>query len=109
MRLRLFQAGLPRPVPQIRIRDASGRAVYRLDLGYPDQRVGIEYDGEEYHAATSAQHCADLRRRQDLRDRFGWEVLGPHRGDVLGRRNDLERVTADMIEFTGPLLARQEW
>jgi len=109
LRLRLFQAGLPRPVPQISIRDASGREVYRLDLGYPGKQVGIEYDGEAHHFATSAQHRADLRRRQELLARFGWDVVGVHRGDVLGRRNDLERATADMIEFTGPLLARQEW
>ena len=109
LRLRLVEAGLPRPVPQISIRDATGREVYRLDLGYPEQRVGVEYDGDAHHFATHAQHVADLRRRDDLRRRFGWEVIGVHRGDVLGRRADLERATGEMIRFPGPLLARREW
>ena len=109
LRLRLFQAGLPRPVPQVSIRDATGREVYRLDLGYPSQRVGIEYDGEAHHFATAAQQQADAHRREDLWRRFGWSVVGAHRGDVLGARNHLERAVADMLGHEGPVLARQAW
>lgn len=109
LRLRLFQAGLPRPEAQITVRDHAGREVYRLDLGYREQRIGIEYDGEEHHFRTSAQQRADTRRREDLARRFGWQVVGVHRGDVLGSRNHLERAVADMIGFDGPLLARQVW
>ncbi|MCM0640446.1 hypothetical protein [Cellulomonas wangsupingiae] len=109
LRLRLVEAELPRPTSQISIRDATGREVYRLDLGYPEKRVGIEYDGEKFHNATHAQVVADERRRQDLTRRFGWTVIGVHRGDVLGRRNDLERTVAGLIGFEGTVLARQQW
>lgn len=109
LRLRLFQAGLPRPVPQISVRGRDGREVYRLDLGFPEERVGIEYDGETHHFMTAEQQRADLDRRDDLQRRFGWRVVGAHRGDVLGQRNHLERAVADMIGFGGPLLARQTW
>ena len=45
MRLRIVEAGLPRPQVAIEIRDSDGRLVYRLASGYPEQRVGLEYDG----------------------------------------------------------------
>ncbi|GIG39716.1 type IV toxin-antitoxin system AbiEi family antitoxin [Cellulomonas phragmiteti] len=109
LRLRLVEADLPRPEAQIRIRDAAGREVYRLDLGYPSVRVGVEYDGEEFHHARHAQEVADDERRRDLAQRFGWTVIGVHRGDVLGRRNDLERTVAGLIGFDGSVMARQTW
>ncbi|MBO3087321.1 type IV toxin-antitoxin system AbiEi family antitoxin [Cellulomonas dongxiuzhuiae] len=108
LRLRLFEAGLPRPEAQISIRD-GGREVYRLDMGYREARVAVEYDGEAHHHMTAAQQTVDERRRADLHRRFGWHVIGVHRGDVLGRRNDLERTVAGLIGHTGVLLARQEW
>ncbi|MBO9567235.1 MAG: hypothetical protein J7503_00285 [Cellulomonas iranensis] len=108
LRLRLFEAGLPRPEAQISIR-RGGREVYRLDLGYRDARVGVEYDGDEHHHRTVAQRRADERRRDDLRIRFGWTVIGVHRGDVLGSRNALERAVAELIRHDGVVLARQRW
>lgn len=109
LRLRLVEADLPRPTAQIRIRDRHGREVYRIDMGYPKARVGVEYDGEEFHHRTGAQLMADERRRHDLQTRFGWTVIGVHRGDVLGRRNYLERTVAGLIGFEGIVLGRQEW
>lgn len=109
LRLRLVEADLPRPEPQVSIRDERGREVYRLDLGYRDRRVGVEYDGDEFHHRTAAQHVADERRRHDLQVRFGWTVLGAHRGDVLGHRNDLESAVAGLIGFERVVPARQPW
>ncbi|UZN05064.1 type IV toxin-antitoxin system AbiEi family antitoxin [Cellulomonas sp. S1-8] len=109
LRLRLFEAGLPRPEAQISIRDDRGREVYRLDMGFRDARVGVEYDGETFHRATIQQRMADERRRDDLERRFGWTVIGVHREDVLGRGNALERAVGDLIGFEGIVMARQEW
>lgn len=109
LRLRLSEAGLPRPVAQVSIRDDDGREVYRLDLGYPARRVGIEYDGDEHHFTTSEQHRSDARRRDDLWRRFGWQVVGVHRGDVLGSGNRLERAVADMIGHEHPVPVRRFW
>ncbi len=109
LRLRIFEAGLPLPEPQISIRDRHGREVYPLDMGYRDQKVAIEYDGEAFHHSSAEQQRSDLHRRDDLERQFGWTVVGVHRGDVLGRRNDLERTVAELIAFDKPVLARQQW
>ncbi len=47
LRLRIVDAGFPRPVVQIEVLDADGRCVYRLDLGWPDRRLAVEYDGQD--------------------------------------------------------------
>ncbi len=109
LRLRLLQAGLPRPDVQIEITDVSGRVVFRLDSGYPEARVGIEYDGDQFHYATTAQRQHDEARRSLLKSRFGWDVVGAHRGDVLGMSPQLERAVAEMVAFEGVLFGRQHW
>lgn len=50
-RLRLLDAGFPRPQAQIVIDDREGRQVWRLDMGYEEKRIGIEYDGREFHSS----------------------------------------------------------
>jgi hypothetical protein len=70
VRLLIVLAGLPKPEPQLIIRDRSDRIVARADLGYEAARFLIEYDG----ALHWEQRRADDRRRDLLRD-LGWEVL----------------------------------
>lgn len=70
VRLLLILAGLPRPESQIIIEDDGGNFIARADLGYPDKRVLIEYDG----AWHFTQRAADERRRQAMRD-LGWTVI----------------------------------
>ena len=105
MRLRVLDAGLPRPQVQIRIED-RGRQVYRLDAGYAELRVGFEYDGEPYHALTPQQAAADEARRDDLLRRFGWTVIGATRAQVLGARPAVEVLVADLIGWTRQLHRR---
>lgn len=52
-RLVIVRASLPRPFAQYVVRDESGVFCGRLDLGYPLNRLGIEYDGA-WHAAQPA-------------------------------------------------------
>lgn len=47
-RLVLIDAGLPRPETQIMVYDEYGEFVARVDMGYRDLRVGIEYDGPQH-------------------------------------------------------------
>ncbi|WP_350339745.1 hypothetical protein [Actinotalea lenta] len=105
MRLRIVDAGLPRPEVQIPV-VLGGRELYRLDAGYPELRLGFEYDGEEWH--RGAQIAADEARRDDLLHRFGWTVVAATREKVLGARPAIERVVADLIGWAGPV-ARREW
>ena len=67
----LIAAGLPRPVQQHRVR--VGRRTYKLDLAYPNRRIGIEYDGWPTHGTRSA-FDADRIRDIDIED-ADWRIL----------------------------------
>jgi hypothetical protein len=62
LRLRILEAGFPRPEAQEPMLDPDGREVYRLDLGDTRRRVGFEYDGEEFHSSREAKHHDETRR-----------------------------------------------
>jgi very-short-patch-repair endonuclease len=63
LRLVLIDGKLPRPEPQLWVHDRSGVPRFRLDLGYEEPKVGIEYDG--------VSHIDRERLRYD-RDRGNW-------------------------------------
>jgi very-short-patch-repair endonuclease len=62
LRMVLVLGGLPRPQAQISIYDKDGQFVARLDLYYPDQRLGIEYDGGDHRFSLAE----DNRRQNKL-------------------------------------------
>ncbi|MBB1500975.1 hypothetical protein H5397_05945 [Propioniciclava sp. MC1683] len=72
LRLLIVLAGLPEPEVNIKIRDERGDVVRRIDMGYSDQKVGIEYDGKQ-HATSRHQYAADVRRREELAA-LGWRL-----------------------------------
>jgi hypothetical protein len=72
-RILLLAAGLPRPIAQIRIDDDYGRPVYRLDMGWPQCRVAIEYDGAQ-HWTDPAQRARDIERLEFLAARE-WTIV----------------------------------
>jgi hypothetical protein len=69
LRMLLINAGLPRPKPQHEVRDRWDTLVGRLDLAYPDVRLGVEYDGADHWK----QRREDDRRRAAIRA-CDWEV-----------------------------------
>jgi hypothetical protein len=71
LRVRLAGAGLPPATPQCPVTVASGVPLH-LDLGWPDYRVGLEYDGQ-WHASADQLHRD--RRRLNLLLGAGWIVL----------------------------------
>ncbi|OHV02265.1 DUF559 domain-containing protein [Mycobacterium talmoniae] len=81
-RLVLIDAGLPKPETQIVVRDQYGGFVARVDMGYRELKVGIEYDGP--------QHWTDPKQRQRDIDRqvalaaLGWVII---------------RVSADLLRY----------
>ena len=87
LRLILIEAGLPRPQTQIPVSDGYGKVFAYLDLGWPDIRVAVEYDGEQ-HRTDRQQYVWDLRRQERL-ERLGWIVVrvvgGGRPEDVLRR------------------------
>ncbi len=73
VRLLLIRAGAPVPQTQIPIRNASGRVVRRLDMGWPAYRVGVEYDGQQ-HWTDAAAHAEDIYRLDFLAEQ-GWIII----------------------------------
>lgn len=89
-RLVLIDAGLPRPQTQIRVFDEYGDFVARLDMGYPELRVGIEYDGPQ-HWTDAGQRDRDIDRHTALLD-LGWTIV---------------RVSSDLLRYRqGTFVAR---
>ncbi|MFB6721399.1 endonuclease domain-containing protein [Kribbella sp. NPDC056345] len=87
LRLRLFDAGFPRPELQVPVDR------YRLDLGYPDhpidgRRLGLEYDSDAWHS-SNRQQIRDATRRTDL-ERIGWHIIPIRRPDIWGSYPALE-------------------
>ena len=73
LRLLLVWAGLPRPVTQIPVCNEWGRVVRRIDMGWPEQMVGAEYDGEQ-HFEGPADYANDIIRLEFLANR-GWTIV----------------------------------
>jgi hypothetical protein len=71
LRLVLVDAGLPRPVTQIRVTD--GHLVAYLDIGWEEPMVALEYDGDQ-HRNDRRQYVKDIRRAEIV-DRLGWHVI----------------------------------
>ncbi|MGW1060977.1 DUF559 domain-containing protein [Micromonospora rubida] len=71
LRLVLIDGGLPAPEPQIWVLDGDGVARYRLDLGYRERRVGIEYDGLSHLDRDRLRHDRD---RANWLDAEGWTM-----------------------------------
>jgi len=90
LRLLIVLAGLPEPVVNFEVVDDHGRARYRIDLSFPAQKLGIEFDGR-HHIEREDQWVGDLLRREDLEAddwKFVVVVSSQFYGDpatVLGR------------------------
>jgi very-short-patch-repair endonuclease len=65
-------SGLPAPVHQFPV-DVGARRRY-LDLAYPAERVGLEFDGFAEHGLIRSTFDDDRMRENDLR-LAGWLVL----------------------------------
>ncbi|PRZ41729.1 hypothetical protein CLV47_10888 [Antricoccus suffuscus] len=99
MRLRVIDAGFPRPDLQICINDRNGVEIARIDMGYKSLRIASEYDGKEFHTST-ADREHDEQRRDYLHELEGWrfvvgdkrKILGPDAGFelCLGKWLDIE-------------------
>lgn len=73
LRLLIVLAGLPEPMVDHRVYSDHGKLLYRLDLAYPDCKLGVEYDGRQ-HAESDAQWAHDLQRREYF-DSAGWRLV----------------------------------
>jgi hypothetical protein len=80
LRALLVLAGLPRPDAQVEVADGHGHFIGRLDLYYPAQRLGLEYDGDTHRERLVADN-----RRQNRLLSAGYRLLRFTAADVYKR------------------------
>lgn len=73
LRLLLVRSGLPKPATQIPVTDEWGRVRRRIDMGWEDALVGVEYDGEQ-HWQDPLAYAADIERLEFLAA-CGWTIV----------------------------------
>lgn len=79
LRLVLQKNGLPEFRPSCPLLDGAGRPVVWADLGCPEFRTCVEYDGE--HHLTREQQLRDHNRDLLVRE-FGWHQVKVSSGDM---------------------------
>jgi hypothetical protein len=94
--LRLRDAGYPPPKPQYWVYDHKGRRIARLDHAYPQHRIGIEYDGAEFHDHDEDRDD-DGTKRKYLRKTLGWRLLVNRKDDILGKEDSFERQVGEYL------------
>jgi very-short-patch-repair endonuclease/predicted transcriptional regulator of viral defense system len=79
--------GLPEPVTQHEVYDATGRFLGRVDLAWPAARLAVEYQSLAHHS-TELERAADRRRLHHLR-MAAWTVVEVMPVDVRERWADV--------------------
>jgi hypothetical protein len=84
---RVVDLGFPIPEANLPVLDIDGRELYRLDLGWRELKIGLEYNG---YAAHVGKEEADEGRRGDLKRR-GWRMVDADTDDLqMGSRLEKE-------------------
>jgi hypothetical protein len=86
-RLALIDAGFPAPHTQIPVLDAGGFLLARIDMGWEEWFVGVEYDGVQ-HWTDGAQRTRDIDRLAELAD-CGWTIIRVSCDMLRNRRGTL--------------------
>ncbi|WP_226831349.1 hypothetical protein [Brevibacterium sp. FME17] len=73
LRLWMLAVGLPEPVVHPRVHCRLLNRVVEPDLGYPDEKLAVEYEGE-HHLRSKSQWNSDIDRDEGLRHE-GWTVI----------------------------------
>lgn len=85
-RLAIVSAGLPRPRTQIAVHNEWGAVLARIDMGWEQWRVGVEYDGAQ-HWTDPRIRARDIDRTAEL-ERRGWRIIRVS-ADLLRNRPDI--------------------
>lgn len=72
-RLVLIEGGLPTPKTQIVVRNVWGAVLARIDMGWEDWLVGVEYDGAQ-HWTDPRVRARDIERAAEL-ENLGWRLV----------------------------------
>jgi hypothetical protein len=76
----LREWGFPEPVRQYVVRTNDGQFIAQVDLAFPEYRVAIEYDSDEWHGGRGVSE-RDASRRRKLQV-VHWQTVTATRTDV---------------------------
>ncbi len=112
-RLRLIEAGLPAPTPQIPIRVPGRKNALRVDLGWEELegklvRVAAECDSDTWHPLAGPKAEADRVRRQRIRGQ-GWRVLSIRFHMLRGLEPNFEVELARLLGVQLRVKERRRW
>lgn len=96
LRLAIVDAGLPEPEVNRAVYDDAGEWVGTPDLGYFEQRVAIQHEGE-VHWTNVRRWRQDVARDESFRD-IGWIVLRTVSDDVARPARFLHRLARRLTE-----------
>jgi hypothetical protein len=101
-RLVLVGSGLPRPQTQIEVLNEWGAVLARIDIGWEEWKVGVEFDGAQ-HWTDPVQRTRDIDRLAELEAR-GWTIIRVS-ADLLRHRPHVvvERVHRALLAAGCPL------
>jgi very-short-patch-repair endonuclease len=87
LRLVLIRGGYPRPQTQIPVLSPGGYPRYRLDMGWPELMIAVEYDGDQ-HRVDPVRYRSDIIRAEYI-EQVGWRrlrvVAGDRAPDIIRR------------------------
>lgn len=86
LRLRWYDAGLPRPRCQVEVETPWG-TTYRLDIGLEELLLAAEYDGEQFHGEDAKER--DKARRTWLAEERGWLIEVARKDNIYGPSADI--------------------
>lgn len=69
----VIRAGYPRPQTQLPVLSPDGRRQYYLDMGWPELKLALEYDGEQHRLAPDI-YAYDIQRSEDIAY-LGWNRI----------------------------------
>lgn len=94
LRLLVIADGMPKPETQIEFFDEYGEAFIRVDMGWREWKVAVEYDGVQ-HWTDRRQRSWDIERIAIL-EAMGWRVIRVS-AEMLSRPHVvLERIRAQL-------------
>lgn len=93
-RMLIVLAGLPEPAVDLRFHTEEGALLRRIDMGYKEIKIAVEYDGRQ-HIWREAHWGADIGRREYF-EGLGWRFIilissdiWINTGKTVGRVHDI--------------------
>lgn len=69
-RFLILDDGLPKPETQVKVYDETGTIIAKFDLAYREEKIGVEFDGFDFHY-TDEQRASDSARDRAT-GQLGW-------------------------------------